>query len=216
MIIKNSVVCRIANSKGWLFLSAIILNAALETESRPYSNESQNILLLSVCVSTRWCTCRRAVLSSAVCQMGMLGAGGVLHPVESLGAPLRVPLGVQGSGALTQGTSWSCSPYTMWFPPINRAEASNSEAVTLQHTGTHILCNSSLYWTTPQVHEQSPCEGDPGSRQRSQRVAGVLRAPTLTWAAQGTRADLSFNGVKRSCSWKLRVRCTHRNLTFDT
>lgn len=172
---------------------------------------------------TAFCLCEHTVVHmqtrcAQLCSLpnGHAGRRGGSAPRGEPGGPLRVPLGVQGSGALTQGTSWSCSPYAMWFPSINRAEASNSEAVTLQHTGTHILCNSSLYWTTPQVREQSPCEGDPGSRQRSQWVAGVLRAPTLTWAAQGTSADLSFNGVKRSCSWKLRVRCTHRNLTFDT
>lgn len=136
-------------------------------------------------------------------------------PGEPGGAPVAAP-GVQGSGALTQGTSWSCSPCPVWFPPINRAEASNSESVTLKHLGTRIFRNSSLYRTTPQVHGQSPHEGDPGSGQRSRWVAGVLRAPGLTWAPQGTSADLSFNGVKRSCSWKLRVRCTHRNLSFGT
>lgn len=64
----------------------------------------------------------------------------------------------------------SSSPCPVGFPSIKQAEALHSQAGTLKNAGTQ-LCNSPLYWTTPQGHGQLPSTHEPRTWVRSILVA---------------------------------------------
>lgn len=141
----------------WRLLLVIIIYAVLETESRPYSDTSRNILQLSGSVNMLQCT-HRHVLSSSVCQTGMMSVKGFPYPSTSFWS-LGVPVcALRHSPKAPHGAP--VNPCQVGFPFIKQAEAFlHSQAGTLKHAGTQVLCNSPLYWTTAQGHEQLTAQG---------------------------------------------------------
>lgn len=152
-----------------------------ETESRSYSNTSQNIILISDSVNMLHCA-HRHVLSSWVCQTGMMGGEGFLYPSTSFWS-LEVPVWLWGSKALSHSSSWNPSPCPVGSPSIKQVEALQSQAGTWKRAGTQVLCNSPLYWAPPQGHGQLL------SKEPGHEWDPSWKQPVVSWSgrcAQGT------------------------------
>lgn len=167
----------------WCLLLVIILYAVFETESRPYSNTFKNILQLSDSVNMLH---RRAVLSSPVCKTGMVSVEGFLNPSTSFWS-LGVPVWLQGSKALSQGSPWSPSPCPGGFPSIKQAKLCTARQGlwSMQE-----LISSVTHHLTGQLHKVTGnCQGpvspghewDPSWKQPVVSVSG--KCAQSAWAA---------------------------------
>lgn len=180
----------------WFFSCALLVKiryAVFETEIRPYSNETQNILQLSDSVNMLRCTHRHIVLSSWVCQRGLVNGEGFLNPSNSFWS-LGLPVWLRGSKTLCQGSSGSPSPCPVGFPSIKQSEALHSHA--LKRAGAQVLCTHHF---TGQPHKvmgncqvcASPGhEWDPSGKQPVVSVSG--RCARGTWS----EVNLSRNQVQ--------------------
>lgn len=125
------------------------------------------------------CTAHTDVLSSWVCQTGMMGGEGFLYPSTSFWS-LGVPVWLWGSKALSHSSSCPCP---VGSPSIKQVEALQSQAGTWKHAGTQVLCNSPLYWATPQGHGQLL------SKEPGHEWDPSWKQPVVSWSgrcAQGT------------------------------
>lgn len=122
------------------------------------------------------CTAHTDMYTARVCRTGMMSMEVFLYHSTSFWS-LGVPVCLWGSKALSQGSSWSPSPCPVGFPSITQAGALHSQAGTLNHAGTQVLCNSPLYWKTPQGHGQLPSTHEPRTWVRSilEAASGVSK-----------------------------------------